>query len=185
MSKPGSGGDAGVNDGLKNGSDLAGKGVSPSAGNAEKGPVRGSSPKSPSSRSKARRFALQALYQIQLSGCSAAAAEQQFLDDHDMKRVDVEYFHSVLAGTSEHRDELVSLITPTLDRPFKELDPVEKAILYIGSFELLYRIDVPYRVVINEAIELARQFGATESHKYVNSILDRLARAHRPHEQGR
>jgi N utilization substance protein B len=143
------------------------------------------SSRSPASRSKARRFALQALYQIQLTGCSAATAEQQFLDDHEMKRVDVEYLHALLAGTSENRDELISLITPTLDRAFTALDPIEKAILYIGCFELVHRIDVPYRVVINEAIELARQFGATESHKYVNSILDRLAKTHRPHEQGR
>jgi N utilization substance protein B len=165
--------------------------VSPDGAPSSKGPAsksaspRSPSPKSPSARSKARRFALQALYQIQLTGCSAAAAEQQFLDDHEMKRVDVEYLHALLAGTSEHRDELENLITPILDRAFTALDPIEKAILYIGCFELVHRIDVPYRVVINEAIELALQFGATESHKYVNSILDRLARVHRPHEQGR
>jgi N utilization substance protein B len=169
----------------------SGNDVSPDGAPASKGPAsksassRSPSSRSPSSRSKARRFALQALYQIQLTGCSAAAAEQQFLDDHDMKRVDVEYLHALLDGTSVHRDELVSLITPTLDRAFSDLDPVEVAILYIGSYELVHRIDVPYRVVINEAVELARQFGATESHKYVNSILDRLARAHRLHEHGR
>ncbi|MFT5805467.1 MAG: transcription termination factor NusB, partial [Candidatus Paceibacteria bacterium] len=86
--------------------------VSPDGAPSSKGPAsksaspRSPSPKSPSARSKARRFALQALYQIQLTGCSAAAAEQQFLDDHEMKRVDVEYLHALLAGTSEHRDEL-------------------------------------------------------------------------------
>ncbi|MDP4766387.1 MAG: transcription antitermination factor NusB, partial [Pseudomonadales bacterium] len=141
--------------------------------------------RSPLSRSKARRFALQALYQIQMSDCSVASAEQQFLQDHDMKRVDVEYLHALLVGTYEYRKELVSLITPTLDRAFESLDPIEKAILFIGSFELSHRIDVPYRVVINEGIELARQFGAAESHKYVNSILDRLAHQQRPHERAR
>lgn len=137
------------------------------------------------SRSKARRFALQALYQIQMSDCSVASAEQQFLQDHDMKRVDVEYLHALLVGTYEYRQELVSVITPTLDRSFESLDPIEKAILFIGSFELIHRIDVPYRVVINEGIELARQFGAAESHKYVNSILDRLAQQHRAQERAR
>ena len=102
-----------------------------------------------------------------------------------MKRVDTEYFHELLSGTTVHRRELVALITPTLDRSFDSLDPIEKAILFIGCFELVHRIDVPYRVVINEGIELARQFGATESHKYINSILDRLAKDHRTSERGR
>jgi transcription antitermination protein NusB len=148
-------------------------------------PVAKNVAKTPSARSKARRFALQAHYQIQLSDCSVASVESQFLQDHDMKRVDTEYFHELLSGTSVHRQALIGLITPTLDRSFESLDPIEKAILFIGCFELVHRIDVPYRVVINEGIELARQFGASESHKYINSILDRLAKDHRASERGR
>ena len=156
-----------------------------SASGAKHKPVPKDLTKTPSARSKARRFALQAHYQIQLNDCSVASVEEQFLQDHDMKRVDTEYFHELLSGTTVHRRELMALITPTLDRSFDALDPIEKAILFIGCFELVHRIDVPYRVVINEGIELARQFGATESHKYINSILDRLAKDHRTSERGR
>lgn len=139
----------------------------------------------PAARSKARRFAMQGLYQIQMTDCSASAVEQEFLQDHDMKRVDREYLHALLAGTSSRRQDLVALVSPKLPRAFAELDPVEKAILYIGSYELAHRIDVPYRVVINEGVELARQFGASESHKMINSVLDKLARELRIHETAR
>lgn len=139
----------------------------------------------PAARSKARRFALQALYQIQMTDCSASAAEQEFLQDHDMKRVDREYLHALLAGTASHKQNLIDLVTPKLSREFAELDPVEKAILYIGCYELAHRIDVPYRVVINEGVELARQFGASESHKLINSVLDQLARDLRAVESAR
>ena len=137
----------------------------------------------PASRSRARRFALQALYQMQLSGCSAQEVESQFLADYDMKRVDTEYLHELLAGIARYREAIVSTYTPRLDRPEAELDPIERAVLLIGTFELLHRIDLPFRVVINEGVELAKQFGATDSHKFINSILDVLATEHRVAEQ--
>jgi transcription antitermination protein NusB len=136
------------------------------------------------SRRKARRFTLQALYQMQLTGDSASVVEQQFLCDHDMKRVDTAYFHELLAGIADREEALLESIRPKLDRDMKTIDPVEKAILLIGSFELMDRIDIPYKVVINEAIELAKLFGASESFKYVNSILDQLAKHYRQVEAG-
>ncbi|MBD3646843.1 MAG: transcription antitermination factor NusB [Pseudomonadales bacterium] len=133
----------------------------------------------PAARSKARTFALQGLYQMQLSGCSATDVEREYREDHDMKRVDLDYFHDLMVGVAKHRKELDDLIAPKLDRQLDELDPVESAILHIGCFELVHRIDIPFRVVINEAVELAHRFGASESHKFVNSVLDALAREHR------
>ncbi len=139
----------------------------------------------PAARSKARRFALQALYQMQLTGDSAATVESQFLADHEMKRVDTSWFHQALSEIAAGEDELVALFVDKLDRPLAEIDPVEKAVLLIGTWELKERIDVPYKVVINEAVELAKQFGASESHRYVNSILDILSRELRPVETAR
>ena len=136
-------------------------------------------------RSKARRFTLQALYQMQLTGDSASVVEQQFLSDHEMKRVDTTYFHEVLSGIAAEQDSLLEVITPHLDRDLSEIDPVEKAVLLIGAYELKERIDIPYKVVINESVELAKQFGATDSFKYVNSILDQLAKLYRSVELSR
>jgi N utilization substance protein B len=136
-------------------------------------------------RSKARRFTLQALYQMQLTGDSASVVEQQFLNDHEMKRVDTTYFHEVLSGIAAGQDSLLETITPHLDRDLSEIDPVEKAVLLIGAYELKERIDIPYKVVINESVELAKQFGATDSFKYVNSILDQLAKLFRSAELDR
>jgi N utilization substance protein B len=130
-------------------------------------------------RSKARRFTLQALYQMQLTGDSASVVEQQFLNDHEMKRVDTTYFHDALSGIAAGQDSLLETIIPHLDRDLSEIDPVEKAVLLIGAYELKERIDIPYKVVINESVELAKQFGATDSFKYVNSILDQLAKLYR------
>lgn len=134
-------------------------------------------------RRKARRFTLQALYQMQLTGDSASVVEQQFLSDHDMKRVDTTYLHELLVGIAAEEDALLETIKSKLDRDIGEIDPVEKAILLIGSFELSKRVDVPYKVVINEAVELAKLFGASDSFKYVNSILDQLAVKYREVEQ--
>jgi len=138
---------------------------------------------SSAARSKARRFILQALYQIQLTGDPAAAVVKQFVEDHDMKRVDTVYFDEVLPAVMREENALWSLIDPLLDRSREELDPVERAILLLGTYELTHRIDVPFRVVIDEAIELARMFGASESYKYVNSILDQLSKTQRIAEQ--
>ena len=138
---------------------------------------------SPSARRKARRFALQALYQWQLSGSDLSDIEVQFRRDNDMKKVDREYFHELLHGVPAHLDELDDALQPALDRKVSELSQVEKVILRIGAFELLHRVDVPYRVVLNEGIELAKLFGADDSFKYVNGVLDKLARKFRKLEQ--
>ena len=130
----------------------------------------------PASRSKARRFVLQALYQMRMSGMSAVDVFAQFSANHDMKRVDTKYLREMLIGIDANREGLFELIAPKLERKVEELDPIEMAALLVGAYELQYKIDIPYRVAINEGVELAKQFGASESHKLVNSVLDALAK---------
>ena len=127
------------------------------------------------SRSKARRFVLQALYQMRLSDTSAIDVFSQFCANHDMKRVDTKYLREMLLGIDANREILFSMMAPKLERKIEELDPIEMAALLVGAYELQYKIEIPYRVVINEGVELAKQFGASESHKLVNSVLDALA----------
>tara|TARA_A100001015_G_scaffold283849_1_gene349578 strand:+ start:795 stop:1256 length:462 start_codon:yes stop_codon:yes gene_type:complete len=134
---------------------------------------------SPAARRKARRFALQALYQWQVSGSGLGDIEAEFRTDNDMSKVDDEYFHDILHGVPKEKSALDEKIQPFLDRRLDELTPVELAILRLGAFEMCHRIDVPYKVVINEAIELAKTFGATDGHKYVNGVLDKLAQRER------
>lgn len=126
-------------------------------------------------RRKARRFATQALYQWQMTSDGLSGIEAQFRTDNDMRKTDVAYFHEILHGVPAYIEELDAAIRPFLDRDLNELDQVERAILRLSTYELLKRMDVPYRVVINEGIELAKTFGATESHKYVNGVLDKVA----------
>ncbi|WP_440996569.1 transcription antitermination factor NusB [Arhodomonas sp. SL1] len=128
-------------------------------------------------RSRARRRALQALYQWQVAGQDLAAIEQQFLEEYRMGRTDLEYFAVLLHGVPATVTRLDAAIEPWLDRPFRTLDPVERAILRLGTYELLERLEVPYRVVVNEAVELAKAFGAEQSHRYINGVLDRVGRA--------
>ncbi|MFT6434826.1 MAG: N utilization substance protein B [Candidatus Azotimanducaceae bacterium] len=205
------------------------------------------SKKTPAAKSRARRFALQALYQVQFAQGSAIEVEMQFRQDHDMKRVDTEFFHDLLSGIMHTRGDLeqdieailkqedvVLTISPETEavvseavvplstvpevvspespwpsaappenegenegegvkdgestnenenvseaRSLKDLDPVAKAVLLIGTFELQNRIEIPYKVVLNESIELAKQFGAAESHRFVNQVLDKMARIKR------
>lgn len=127
-------------------------------------------------RTRTRRVAVQALYQWQLTGLSVADIQRQFEEDRDLSGVDVAYFLELLQETTARIDELDDHLTPVLDRPLEAVDPVERAILRVGTYELCHRPDVPYRVVINEAIGLAKTFGAEDGHKYVNSVLDRIAR---------
>lgn len=127
-------------------------------------------------RRKARHYAMQALYQWSMANGSPSEIEAQFRSDYDFDRVDTEYFQSLLHGVIADADALDALFSPQLDRKLSELDPVERALLRMGSFELRDRLDVPYRVVINEAVSLAKKFGASESYKYVNGVLDHLAR---------
>ncbi len=133
-------------------------------------------------RSRARRFAVQALYQWQISKQEIGDIETQFEADYDMDKVDVPYLRELLRGSVERSAELETSIAPLLDRAFHEVDPVERAVLLIGAYELLYRFEIPYRVVINEAIRLAKTFGAHDSYKYINGILDKLAQKTRTTE---
>ena len=126
-------------------------------------------------RSKARRNAVQALYQWQLTGADVSVIEEQFLVEHDMAKVDVEYFRELLREVPLHLHELDDHIIEFLDRPMDEVDPVERAILRMSTYELELRLDVPYKAVINEGVEMAKTFGAEHGHKYVNGILDRVA----------
>lgn len=135
-------------------------------------------------RSIARKLAMQALYQWQLTQQSAAEIKQQFFESEESAGVDREYFEELVGGCIARHEELEATLQPFLDRPLDQLDPVEAAILMIGMYELQQRIDVPYRVVINEAVDLCKRFGATEAHKYINAVLDRAARELRAAERG-
>ena len=130
----------------------------------------------PALRRKARQMAMQALYQWEMSSSSLVGIEREFCEDNDMKKVDVDYFSELLHQVPAMKTELDDLLKPLLDRDMSELTPVELTILRLSGYELLKRHDVPYRVIINEGVELAKTFGATDGHKYVNGILDRLAR---------
>lgn len=126
-------------------------------------------------RRLARSRAVQALYAWHLSSDDLIEIENQFLVDQDMKGVDLDYFKELLHQVPAHLDVIDENITGKIDRAFEELDPIECSIMRIAVYELLHRPDVPYRVVINEAIELAKTFGAVDGYKYVNSIVDHLA----------
>lgn len=127
-------------------------------------------------RSRARRRAVQALYQWQLTGNDMAGIRQATLDDCDLGAFDTEYFEELLQRIPVMVGELDALIEPRLDRPLTTIDPVEKAILRLGAFELMERMEVPYRVVLDEAVELAKVFGAEQSHRYINGVLDQVGR---------
>lgn len=133
----------------------------------------------PAKRRKSRHYAVQALYQWQVAGQDLRDIELQFQVDHDFSGADVEYFNALLHGVPASLDTVEAAFEAYLDRKLDELDPVELTILRIGSFELLERIDVPYKVVINEAVNLSKRFGATDSHRYVNGVLDKVAQQHR------
>ena len=127
-------------------------------------------------RRKARHFGLQALYQWTLSGAALADIEAEFRVDNDFRHTDGDYFSAVLKGVTSDVDALEALFEPALDRALDDHDPIERNLLRLGTFELRDRIDVPYKVVINEAVSLAKKFGATESHRYINGVLDKVAR---------
>jgi N utilization substance protein B len=127
-------------------------------------------------RSLARHKAVQALYQWQVSRQDMNEIDAQFSEEQDMRKVDIAYFQELLHQVPKRLEELDAQIAPALDRALAEVDPVERAILRIGAYELQFRPDIPYRVVINEAIEMAKTFGGEQGHKYVNSVLDKLAR---------
>jgi len=140
--------------------------------------------KKPSMRKKARRYAIQGIYQWQLSGNAIADIELQFLETINQAKVDVTYFRDILVNTLNSVAQLDELLKPYMDRKLEEVNPVELAVLRLGCYELKRRLDVPYKVVINEALELSKTFGATDGHKFVNGVLDKLARQLRPQEGG-
>jgi transcription antitermination protein NusB len=126
-------------------------------------------------RSRARRRALQALYAWQLSGSAIGSVIDQFRHEQDMEVADIEYFEDLVRGVERHCDELDAGLLPFLGREIVQVDPIERAALRLGAYELKFRADVPYRVVINEAIETTKRFGADHGHTYVNGVLDKLA----------
>jgi len=135
-------------------------------------------------RSLARSRALQALYQWQMTGQSVSDIEAQFLTEQEMDGVDREYFSTLLHEVPANVHALDAHLKPHLDRSIDSVDPVERALLRLGVCELAMHPEVPYRVVINEAVELAKTFGAEAGHKYINGVLDKAARTLRPAEQG-
>ncbi len=130
-------------------------------------------------RSLARQRALQALYQWQMTGQDLADIDKQFMDEQDMKKVEIKYFQELLHQIPKCLNELDAISSDLLDRGIEQVDPIERAILRIGIYELKHRIDIPYRVVINESVELAKIFGAEQGHKYINGILDKVAQQER------
>lgn len=136
----------------------------------------------PAARSRARRRALQAIYAWQLSGSEVRTIIEQFRHEQDMQVADLEYFEELVRGVASQCAELDAGLAPFLDRGIEQVDPIERAILRLAACELGHRPDVPYRVVLNEAIELSKRFGADHGHTYVNGVLDKLAREWRSAE---
>ncbi len=126
-------------------------------------------------RTMARRCAVQALYQWQVTGQNVDEIYQQFLVERNMTKVNVEMFQELLTGVTKELEVLDRKIQPYLDRDISEVDPVERAVLRLGTYELMYKLDVPYRVVINEALEAVKTFGAEQGHRFVNGVLDKVA----------
>jgi len=126
-------------------------------------------------RARARRFAMQALYQWDLSGTDLPLIRRQFMENEDFSRADQKYFIELLSELPKQVDVIDDNISAYIDRPIVQLDPVERAVLRLAVYELLYRPDIPYRVTINEAVQLTKKFGAEQGHAYVNGVLDKAA----------
>jgi N utilization substance protein B len=135
-------------------------------------------------RSRARRMAMQGLYEWQVAGNDPREVYRTYKTEHDLKKIDQDYFKELLLGVPEKVDELDKSLTTHISRPLEEIDPVELAILRLACYELKFRLDIPYRVVINESIELAKTFGGEAGHKFINGILDKLAMDVRSMEAG-
>ena len=136
----------------------------------------------PQARSRARRRALQAIYAWQLSGQTIAQVIDQFRAEQDMEVADLEYFEDLVRGIDRNLEQLDTELRKFLDREIAQVDPIERGVLRIATYELLHRPDVPYRVVINEAIEITKRFGADHGHTYINGVLDKAAGAWRAAE---
>jgi N utilization substance protein B len=132
---------------------------------------------SPRARARARRTAVQACYQWLITSQSMSGIITEFeIDNPELKKADRDYFRELLQGIARHAEELDERLMPFLDRPLAEISPVESAILKLGMYELVFREDLPWRVIMNETIELAKMFGADQSYKFVNGVLDKAAR---------
>ena len=136
----------------------------------------------PHARSRARRRALQALYAWQLSNTAITKVIEQFRNEQDMEVADLEYFEDLVRGVEKNLGALDEALAGFLDRGIDQVDPIERAVLRIAAYELRHRPDVPYRVVINEAIETTKRFGSEHGHTYVNGVLDHAAAAWRAAE---
>ncbi len=130
-------------------------------------------------RTNARKAAVQALYQWQMTGQNLSEIERQFFEEERLKDAQKSYFTELFHGVPKNLEAIDQALSEFVDRPVDMIDPVERAILRIGVYELLHRLDMPYRVVLNESINLAKYFGADGSHKYINGILDKIAQQKR------
>ncbi len=139
-------------------------------------------PKKPGPRSWARRCAVQAIYEWQLSGREPGLITTQFLADHDLLQADPDYFRELAHEVPARAAAIDAALAPFLDRPPDQVDPVERAILRLSGYELMEHPDLTSRIVINEAVELAKVFGAEQGHRFINGVLDQLARVARPLE---
>jgi N utilization substance protein B len=135
-----------------------------------------------SARSVARKLALQALYQWQINECPWQDLVRDFHEEKDTERADMDYFRAIIGAVCASHGSMDAELAAWMDREPLRLDPIEHAVLLIGAYELKERPEVPFRVVINEGVNLAKRFGATDGHKFVNAVLDRAARALRPNE---
>ena len=135
-----------------------------------------------SPRRRSREFAMQGIYQWIYTGHSAAEVLKNLSELDDFDRADAEFLKAELRGTIGEAEDLRTRLEPLADRRWEEVSPIEKAILLLGAWELVHNPEIPYRVTINEAIELGKRFGGTDGHKYVNGVLDKLAAAVRPEE---
>lgn len=136
----------------------------------------------PAARSRARKRALQAVYAWQVGGRAMRDVIEEFAHEQEREFADLGYFQDLLLGIEQHVGEIDSALLPFLDRAVEQIDPIERGVLRLAAYELLHRIDVPYRVVINEAIETTKRFGADHGHTYVNGVLDRACAAWRTAE---
>ena len=134
-------------------------------------------------RSLARKLVMQALYQWQMTQQPAVEIKQQILESEDSAGVDEDHFVELLTQIIARQEEIKTALKPFVDRPLEQLDPVEAAILMVGLYEMKNRLDIPYRVVINEGVDLCKRFGATDAHKYINAVLDRAAKEIRAAER--
>lgn len=133
-------------------------------------------------RKKARIVAMQALYQWQMSGEELHSIELQYIEHNDFSKIDLNYFRELLYGVPKNLQQLEGDFTPELDRALEELNPIELAVLRLATYELIHRPDIPYKVVISEALSLAKRFGSNCGHKFVNGVLDKVAKKLRTSE---